>query len=280
MVFAEYATILKRHFKKTVANEILCGILFDAIILPSNLKNRNGFELMSPDKALISRIMNRKVNIPKALQEHVSDKKVRDGLENYFEQNIVAELVEDTSDLRCQLMHLIDEDEKISPTNKNKFRLSADQDSISLFLAEAFVYAIRQKNKPVRTSGINPCHEQTLAECKNKIAQLFAEISFPTPEEEICIRFEKNFWSKSLFIGTVTFPVKIGERIKETIQNFAEKMRFTLSADFFYLCGIRRDLTSLAERKIVGNIYGKRKFENITSLVKYINRYNELISVQ
>ena len=84
----------------------VCANFFDAIIIPADLKNRNG-EILTLDKAEVSRIMNRKKNIPRALQEHVRDKKVINGLENYFETNIVAELVPDTSDLIHQLLNVI-----------------------------------------------------------------------------------------------------------------------------------------------------------------------------
>lgn len=70
MVFAEYVSVLKKYFKQSISNDELCGILFDAIIFPADLKNCNG-EIFTLDKAEVSRIMNRKKNIPKKLQEHV-----------------------------------------------------------------------------------------------------------------------------------------------------------------------------------------------------------------
>ena len=145
MVFEEYMSILKKHFKQKISNEELCGILFDAIIIPADLKNRNG-EILTLDKAEVSRIMNRKKNIPRALQEHVRDKKVLNGLENYFETNIVAELVPDTSDLIHQLLNVIKQDESISSTNKNKLRLSAERGFVSSVLGGG-VYLCRKSRK-------------------------------------------------------------------------------------------------------------------------------------
>ena len=55
-------------------------MLFDAIIEPSALKNRNG-EIWTVDKAEAGCIMNRKKNIPKALHNHICDKKIHDRLE-------------------------------------------------------------------------------------------------------------------------------------------------------------------------------------------------------
>ncbi|MBQ6006671.1 MAG: hypothetical protein IJL14_10560 [Selenomonadaceae bacterium] len=273
MFFADYVTILKEHFKQPISNDELCGILFDAIILSADLKNRNG-EILTVDKAEVSRIMNLRKNIPTALQEHVWDKKVQAELENYFEQQIVSELVPDTSDLLHQLMNLIEEDENISSENKNKFRLLAKQKSIALFLAEAFSYVIRQKNKLVRKS-INKSERRTsVQELRNQIFQLYGEISLPTDEEKLSMLSEKLYWSKEIFIRRFSVPVKISERVKKKIRDFAEKIRFDLPEKFFDLQGIRRGLI-FDRGKIIGSNYGKMKFEKIKSLVRAINLYRE-----
>ena len=154
MVFAEFANILKEHFKKKISDEKLCGILFDAIIFPADLRNRHG-EILTVDKAEISRIMNRKKNIPNALQEHVWDKEVQESLDKYFATQIVDKLVPDTSDLCYRLMKLIDNDSDISPPRKAEFRNTAERSAI-LFLKDAFVHAIRQKNKSARTTVNKP----------------------------------------------------------------------------------------------------------------------------
>lgn len=59
MTFADYVGVLKKHFKKKISNEELCGILFDAIITPLNLKNQRGKDFIL-DKSEISCIMNGK----------------------------------------------------------------------------------------------------------------------------------------------------------------------------------------------------------------------------
>ena len=276
MIFAEYVSVLKKYFKQPISNDELCGILFDVIIFPADLKNRNG-EIFTLDKAEVSRIMNRKKNIPKKLQEHVWDKKIQDGLENYFEKNIVAELVPDTADLSWQLMKLIDEDKNISSENKNKFRLLAEKNLVSSFLAKAFVYAIRQENKSAQENQIEPQYSSLCDKIRTRIFQLYAEISFPTPEEKLIMRLEKFFLPKGIFIGTLSFPVKINERVQKTIRDFAGKIRFNLPEDFFDLHGIRRT-GFFGKGKIIGNEYGKRKFQKINSLIENINCYDRFES--
>ena len=151
MVFADYAITLKGHFKRIISNENLCEMLFDSIIKPLDLRNRKG-EVLTFDKADISKIMNRKKNLPNILQNHVHNKVVRENMEEYFKTQIVPELFDDTSDLRCQMMNLIETDKNISSEHKEKLRLSANQEFISLFLAEAFVYVVKQKNKSAKTN--------------------------------------------------------------------------------------------------------------------------------
>lgn len=160
MVFAEYARVIKRHFKHKISDADLCEVLFDAVIEPLDLRNRNG-EIWTVDKAEVSRIMNRKKNIPKTLYNHICDKKVLDGLEKYFRTRIVAKLVDDTSDLLWQMMRLLDGDNKLSPAHKENFRDMASPQSASLFLSEVFVHALRQKNKLTQPARR---HEYTFAE--------------------------------------------------------------------------------------------------------------------
>ena len=146
MIFADFVNTLKKHFKRAISNEELCGILFDAIIEPTDLKNRKG-ELMTIEKGEISRIMNQKKSMPSALRDHVYDNAVLDGIGEYFQTQIVEELVPDRSDLCHQLMRLIDEDNDISRDHKATLRVLANPNTVAVFLAEAFIYVIRQDNK-------------------------------------------------------------------------------------------------------------------------------------
>lgn len=134
MTFTDYARTLKNFFKRPVSDVELCQKLFDAIIKPLDLRNRKG-EVLTFDKADISRIMNRKKNIPKHLQAHIHDKVVCENLHDYFEDNITTELLDDTSELRYRMMNLIKRDKNISPARKEKLRLAAKQEAVSLFLA-------------------------------------------------------------------------------------------------------------------------------------------------
>ena len=168
MVFAEYARVIKRHFKHKISDADLCEVLFDAVIEPLDLRNRNG-EIWTVDKAEVSRIMNRKKNIPKALRNHIHDKKVQDGIENYFRTRILPRLVDDTADLIWQMMRLIDGDKNISPSHKENFRDMASPQSASLFLSEVFIHVLRQKNKSTQPARRQ---EYTFAEHRAIVAKV------------------------------------------------------------------------------------------------------------
>ena len=306
MTFANYVNVLKKHFKQSISNNMLCGILFDAIILPLDLKKRNGEDFIV-DKAEISRIMNGKKKIPTALQEHIWDKPVLDGLEKYFETNIVAELVPDTSDLCHQLINLIEQDENISPAHKATLHLSANPKSTALFLAEAFIYVVKPDSisetikpsvkavieKPIlKICGIaatnelsdkveavrfHPKHEYTLAEYEVRIRQLYEEIANFQVEDKYCSKLEK-VCQRFGYIGTASAPAKINENDRLDIKTFAEEIRFTLPEDFFDLGNLRRDLPGLTfgSPRIYGDERGKIKYKKIDSLLKSIESYREL----
>ena len=237
MFFSDYVSTLKKHFKKSISNAELCGILFDAIIIPLDLKNQNGRDFII-DKADISRIMNGKKKIPNALQDHIYDKIVLAGLEEYFEQNIIKELVSETSDLYHQLMQLIEKNENISPAHKATLRLLANHKSASLFLAETFILAIRQDgtstkfddntatNEPIlKICGITtsnelsetvaairfrPHSEYTLSEYKLCIRKLYEEITNLQIDDEYDL-ITKNFYSQMGVLYACSMPVTISE---------------------------------------------------------------------
>lgn len=304
MFFSDYVSTLKKHFKKSISNAELCGILFDAIIIPLDLKNQNGRDFII-DKADISRIMNGKKKIPNALQDHIYDKIVLAGLEEYFEQNIIKELVSETSDLYHQLMQLIEKNENISPAHKATLRLLANHKSASLFLAETFILAIRQDgtstksadntatNEPIlKICGITtsnelsetveairfrPHSEYTLSEYKLCIRKLYEEITNLQIDDEYDL-ITKNFYSQMGVLYACSMPVTISESDRLSIKVFAEEIRFNLSEDFFNLGNLRQDVRwqTLNAGKFYGSEHWKLKFDKITLLLKYIECYREL----
>lgn len=268
------------------------------------LKNQNGEDFII-DKADISRIMNGKKKIPTALQDHIYDKIVLDELEDYFEQKIIKELIPEISDLCHQLMQLIEKNENISPDHKATLRLLANHKSASLFLAEAFILAIRQDgtstksvdntatNEPIlKICGITtsnelsetaesirfrPHSEYTLSEYELRIRKLYEEITNLKVDNEYDV-ITQNFYSQMGVAYSCSTPVTISEPDRLIIKVFAEEIRFGLSDDFFYLGDLRQDVRwqTLKAGKFYGGEHWKLKFDKITLLLKYIECHREL----
>ena len=308
MHFPDYVNTLKNHFHQTISNAELCGLLFDSIIKPANLTNRNG-EILTIEKAEISRILNHKKNLPTALLDHVYDKVVLDNISEYFKSQIVAALIPDTSDLCHQLLKLIDTDDSISPSHKANLRILAHPDSVAAFLAGIFIYVIRQPNKfnPEQTppitsesprpililSGIStlnkltddievarfhPKSEFSLHEYEHKIRELYDKISHLKVSVDEFSTFEK-LYPKLSYVKNWGSPVKIDEESRTTIELFAEKLNIQLSEDFFELGDVRRDHPLALETTVSGNDRGQEKYAQIHSLLENIESYERLVPV-
>ena len=91
--------------------------------------------------------MNCKKNISAQIQDHVYDDVVLNGMNKYFQQNIVSELVPEMSDLFYQMLQLIDADTDISPSHRASLHIQATPAAASFFLADVFVYVVRRENK-------------------------------------------------------------------------------------------------------------------------------------
>ena len=309
MFFTEYINILKKNFKRSISNEEICGILFDAIIEPANIKNRNG-EMLTIEKAEISRILKQKKNIPTALQDHIYDKDVLDNISNYFETQIATELVPDNFDLCHQMLKLIDSDEDISPEHKATLRILANPKTIAPFLAEVFIYVIRQTNKiPNASNALNPPSEEqqpvlqllginsdddltpevefsrfhpknkfSVIEYQTHIRELFEEISslqgLRINNKSIRQRHPELFAYE--YLQNLGELVEISETEQLMIETLAEELNLTLPKDFFDIGELHHSHPFGMEPSISGDSIGKLKYEKIQSLLKEIDNYRQL----
>ena len=314
MYFADFVNVLKRHFRRTISNDELCGILFDSIIRPSDLKNRNG-EIPTIEKNEISRIMSRKINIPSLLREHVYDEAVFNGLTEYFQVNIVSELVPDQRELFHQIMKLIDADDDISPEHKASLRILANPNSVAAFLADAFVYVIRHENKSripketaaelskpilklcgitasdelssdVEAAYFHPKHKFTLAEYEARIRQLYHEIAELNLIKDEPLRLDSRLMSvlanaqriAAMQLSMTGEPVVINRQSRTAIEVFAERLNIRLPNDFFDIGDLRcrHARLSFVPPKFYGDEFGQRKYAKITELLENIESYKNL----
>ena len=315
MKFPDYISILKRHFKKSISAEELCRILFDAIIGPANLTDSHG-EMLYIDKTEISRIMNCKKNVPVQLQDHVYDDAVLAEMNEYFRQNIVSELVPDLSDLFHQMFQLIDADPDISPAHRASLRMQASNQTVALFLADLFVYVVRQENKApskeVKPSPVNgaagpngdtpqialcgiavdgeisnsvvmaPCKvrdKYSVDEYQEKIKGIFEQVSSMHCEREESSTNQAliQLWGLSGVIDAMLPYKVISEQNKNLLREYAEEQGIEISDHFFSLGNLRiMDTFAVGKVEYKGSPTEIEKCELLESLVDYIERYYKL----
>ena len=315
MKFPDYVNILRKHFKKYISVEELCRTLFDSIIISANVTDSHG-ELLDINKTEISRIMNSKKNIPTQLQDHVYDTAVLDGMNDYFQKNIVSELVPDTSDLFYQMLQLINTDNDISPSHKASLRLQAKETTASLFLADVFIYVLRKENKATSKGKVLNDNDNAIVTTElpdislcgislnGDIAEYAEMATFKVRDkytveeyEEIinkqykhasllyCVRDEIDAQYsiiKQLGISSVMqslYPYEeISESNKLLMRDYAEEHDISLPDNFFNLGNLRRiNLMSIGARPdYSGTPKEKEKIKILEAIPDYIKNYKRL----
>lgn len=295
MLFSEYISILKAHFCKSISNEEIFGILFDAVIVPLDLRNKKGDPFFF-DKVAISRIMTNKQNVPRQIRDNIYEPAVLSELVAYFEDNIVSELVPKTDDLCFQMMETLRADRMISPQHLAEFQMLATPSSVGAFLAEMFVYVvmadIRTDRMPVseraasavagedrirpklvlrgvregRLSSFGIVEElmsrpgMPFEAQQNRVADLFDEAMGLHPAK-----------ANMPFSFSIYSPIKIGESEQELLETIAEHLDLTLPADFFDLGDLERDgisSTILGEAGMRGSSEARQKYRAIHGILE------------
>jgi len=141
MYLKEYLKIIQQNFSTHISEEELFRLLFDSIIIPLNLTGSNG-EPLDYSKSYISSILNRRRNIPSILRDNYYNPTVIDGMREYFEQNILSELIPAKEEICYQMMNIVKEDPSISPQGKLQLQMIAHPSTLSVFLAQLFGYVI------------------------------------------------------------------------------------------------------------------------------------------
>ena len=140
MLFSDYIKILKSHCKKTISIQKLCVLLFDFVIDNATLEDGETAPV-EIGKDRISKMMNGKDVVHQFIRNHIYDDSVTDSLIFSFQKKVLPKLVDDTDDLIFQLMQKINHD-NISPSHKAMFKRNAKKESLAVFLADTFQYAI------------------------------------------------------------------------------------------------------------------------------------------
>lgn len=132
MYLKEYLKTIQQNFSTHISEEELFRLLFDSIIIPLNLTGSNG-EPLDYSKSYISSILNRRRNIPSILRDNYYNPTVIDGMREYFEQNILSELIPAKEEICYQMMNIVKEDPSISPQGKLQLQMIAHPSTLSVF---------------------------------------------------------------------------------------------------------------------------------------------------
>lgn len=295
MLFSEYVSLLKAHFCKSISNEQLCGILLDAVIVPLDLRSKNG-DLLLLDKATVSKIMNDKQNVPRQIRDNIYEPAVLSGIVGYFDDNIVSELVPKRDDLCFQMMEALRADRALSPQHLAEFQMLAMPSSIGAFLAEVFAYVAMADVHADRTPA--PEHAgAAAAEEKQGRPELVLRgvregqlsdsgviegllsrpgLSFATQRDKVIALFREAMGLHPVktwvpFSFSIYSPVEISEGERKLLKEVAEHLGLALPADFFELGDLEKDNFSsavLGEAGMHGSPEAREKYRAIYGILE------------
>ncbi|MCD8200759.1 MAG: hypothetical protein LUD47_01625 [Clostridia bacterium] len=148
LVFATVHKEIQAAFAQEISDKDLILLLYDAIISPLNLLNKNG-ETIDISVKTASAIVNRKPGgeVLETIRIHSNAQKVKDTINDYFQNYIVSELL-DTSvdDMIEHLKKIIEGDDEISNLMKQDLNNLGNKETLAQFLSNVFLYSLSRKN--------------------------------------------------------------------------------------------------------------------------------------
>ena len=147
LCFGKYMTIIKTSLRDTTANEDVAELLFNAVVIPVDLKNKDN-EPFFVTKEVASKLINCKQNIPTAIRKACVDTKVSKSIHSYFEQTVLSKLMPGLEDdILSKFSITIREDNNIADDMKATLLANAQKNTLAVFLANVFLYTLKIANK-------------------------------------------------------------------------------------------------------------------------------------
>lgn len=295
MYLKEYLKTIQQNFSTHISEEELFRLLFDSIIIPLNLTGSNG-EPLDYSKSYISSILNRHCNIPSILRDNYYNPTVIDGMREYFEQNILSELIPAKEEICYQMMNIVKDDPSISPQGKLKLQMVAHPSTLSVFLAQLFGYVINanathtvektaQNETSLKILCIDKSNNLCTSLCLKNFSPKHKNIQTDLNNIDNLINEIKNmpYDSRPRSHGLLKFPVttlqtdtpiKISNEEISIISRIAESRNLELSPDFFELGDLYTPfgLNSPIYNTIKGGNNSKIKYERFRELLDIINQ--------
>ena len=303
MRFSDYFEVIKKNFAKSISNDELCLLLFDSVINPLELTNSKG-DIVNYGKQRLYEFARGEKPVPGRIRDNVYEPEVVSSIVDYFDQNIVSELVPNREDICYQIMRLVEEDETISPVVKANLQMIAKPDTVALLLAQTFGYAIRadlgisigsddHKNsvrKPaLYLMGIDgtslapdtffveqfkPLSDEFIKESITRIENIYKNISNIHLAEQSFNPYNGKRWLTTINCE----PVVISTEKQTHIINTANDLGLELSNDFFNLGDLRRNpMKSMAVFTGGSDLEGSQEARSKYSLINKLD--NELNNI-
>lgn len=147
LVFSNYVVELKNAWRGTIANENLIQLLYDSIVMPLSLMDKND-EYITVKKETASRLINRKDNVSPKIRQEVDNPVIQRSIVKYFSDVVIPEIfISGQNELLHKMMILVNGDSDISQAKKTELSDLAQKNTLAEFLANAFLYTIIRDNK-------------------------------------------------------------------------------------------------------------------------------------
>lgn len=224
-VLATYEHEVKDSWNGSVSDEWLIGLMYDSIVIPTQLKGKNN-ELIMVTKPVASELVNRKKNVSPKIKKASSDNRVTGNIDKYFSDKIVSQLQPNTEDeLIHRITQLIKGDTSISTKKKNEISALAQKDTFASFLAQTFLLAITKPNKLPK--------EQNQANNNNYVSNTDPE---PVPVPSSVIDIEIKYTDALLAAygqaeGVKDFTVDMLDRYPKHKDNFIKQRQYYFAAE-------------------------------------------------
>ncbi|MDC3416594.1 ABC-three component system protein [Aquibacillus salsiterrae] len=179
--FSSYAQAIKRAIPNST-NKDVTNLLIGFIIEQENVLNKNG-DPYNLNGNTIYQWWHQNEDIPNGIKKAAASPAISSGAIDYFESDVVPKVSPQKElDLYHDLRNTIESDTEISDYTRNDFLTLYENNDLTEFLVEVFLYAIQKDNKktshlrkkPKANDGIN------LEEDLVKLQELIQKFKKPT----------------------------------------------------------------------------------------------------
>lgn len=182
LCFGTYAKIIMTSIREPNDQIRVAELLLGLIIDNENITNQNGDPFVVTNK-ITSNLFNCKANLRKKIKEASSLPKIVDAAKDYFEDVLIPEIMpEMIHDLLAAMKKLISSDTTIPADKKKELLNSAEIKSLSIFLSDTLLYAMKRQNKFSQDSPptLN-ANLPTVLRDAEKLKALIEQFSFTHP---------------------------------------------------------------------------------------------------